>query len=104
LRIELIGTAAFPWGSVQTVFLARPGSFNLMSSDAGYERVAFREGRNETIRYLREDLLGEPYRYRMLTNNFSMSGTSIPSRRYMKYFVYWPVAVNPALRDALLIS
>jgi spermidine synthase len=104
VTIFIGGLAAFPWGSIQTVFLARPGSFDRYLSDIGYERVAFREGRNETIRYLREDLLSRPYVYSMLTNNFSMSGTSIPSRRYMKYYVYWPVAVNPEMRDALLIS
>jgi spermidine synthase len=102
--VFVCGLGAFPWGSVQTVFLSRPGSADRLSADSGYERVAFREGRNETIRYLRENLLGRPYRFRMLTNNFSMSGTSVASRRYMKYYVYWPVAVNPALRDALLIS
>ncbi len=102
--IFVAGLVAFPWGSVEAVFLARPGSFDRALSEDGFERIAFREGTNETIRYLRLDLLDHPYRYQLLTNNFSMSGTSIESRRYMKYYVYWPEAVNPDARDALLIS
>ena len=36
---------------------------------------------------------------------FSMSArTSLLGRRYMKLFVYWPVALRPGIRSALLIS
>jgi spermidine synthase len=42
--------------------------------------------------------------YTMLTNAYSMSGTKLQSRRYMKLYVYWPMAVHPNLKHALLIA
>ncbi len=70
----------------------------------GERRVATREGLTQTIQYLRKDLLGEPYYYRLMTNNYSMSGTTLKAKRYMKLFVYWPVAVHPKPERALLIG
>jgi predicted membrane-bound spermidine synthase len=66
--------------------------------------VAVREGRTETIIYLRSDFLGEPLSYRLLTDGFNMSATVVAGRRYMKLFVYLPVALRPQPRRALLIS
>ncbi len=66
--------------------------------------VAVREGVTETLLYLRRDYLGEPYSYRLVTNGFSMSGTSWLGRRYMKLFVWLPVALRPGPKRALLIS
>ena len=68
------------------------------------EPVAMREGVTETIVYLEEKAFGEPIAYRMLTNGYSMSGTAVPGLRYMKLFVYLPMALNPDARTALLIS
>jgi len=66
--------------------------------------VAIREGLTETIIYLRRDRFGEPMYYRLVTNNNSMSATMASSQRYMKLFVYLPVALHPQLKHALLIS
>ncbi len=66
--------------------------------------VEGREGLTETIIYLRKEAFGEPIAYRMLTNSHSMSSTATRDARYMKLFVYWPVAVHPAPRSALLIG
>jgi spermidine synthase len=63
-----------------------------------------REGLTETIIYLRSEAFGEPVAHRMLTNSHSMSSTVTRDARYMKLFVYWPVAVHPAPRSALLIG
>ena len=49
----------------------------------------------------RRDVLGQPVEYRLVTNGFSMSGTGMMSDRYMKLFVYWPVAVHPRVERAL---
>jgi predicted membrane-bound spermidine synthase len=65
---------------------------------------AVREGLGETIIYVRRQRWGEALDYRLLTNGISMSGSSFPSRRYMKMFAYWPLALNPEARHALLIS
>src|SRR2546428_5866063 len=40
----------------------------------------------------------------MLTNGLTMSGTHYRGLRYMKLFVYWPVALHPDPKRALLIS
>jgi predicted membrane-bound spermidine synthase len=69
-----------------------------------WQPAEIREGLTETIVYLRRDLFGDPVAYRMLTNSHSMSSTIARDARYMKLFVYWPVAVHPDPRSALLIS
>ncbi|MDE0886039.1 MAG: spermidine synthase [Myxococcota bacterium] len=66
--------------------------------------VAVREGLTETIVYARHEIFGEPYFYRLITNNHSMSASSLAAQRYMKLFVYMPIAFHEAPRKALLIS
>ena len=66
--------------------------------------LASREGLTETLFYLRHDRFDEPLTYRLVTNGMSMSGTGFFSDRYMKTFVYWPLAVHPHPRRALMIS
>lgn len=69
--------------------------------------VAVREGITETVTYLERQLGTEPVSYTMLTNAYSMSTTKEASRRYMKLFVYWPLAVHPdpdRSQHALLIA
>ena len=66
--------------------------------------VGIREGRTETVLYLRNDLYGQPVVYRLVTGGFGMASTSVWARRYMKQFVYWPVAMHPGPESALLIS
>ena len=69
-----------------------------------HELVETREGLTETIRYYSRDAFGEPKYYRLITNGHSMSATSPASQRYMKLYVYLPIALNPDSRDALLVS
>ena len=66
--------------------------------------VAYREGLTETIFYVRRELLGQPLNWRLATNGFSMSDTSLLGQRYMRLFVHWPMALRPDARKALLIS
>jgi spermidine synthase len=61
------------------------------------------EGTADTYQLLRHDLFGEPYRYRLLTNSFSMAGTGAGSERYMRLFAYLPLTFRPASTDVLLI-
>jgi spermidine synthase len=61
------------------------------------------EGSADTYQLLRHDLFGEPYRYRLLTNAISMSGTSPISQRYMRLFAYLPLAFRPESENVLLI-
>ena len=66
--------------------------------------ITSREGLLETIRYYRGDVFGEPNFYRLVTNSYSMSATTTAAKRYMKLYVYLPLAFKPDARDALLIS
>lgn len=70
----------------------------------GSELVAVHEGAGETVFYLEARKHGQPFAYRQATNGMTMSGTYTRTRRYMKMFVYLPVALHPAPRKALLIS
>lgn len=92
----------FPSGFLREHYLARV----LRQNDQGglFKPIEIREGLTDTIIYLQYDAWGLPLAHRMLTNNFSMAGTSLQSRRYMRLFVYLPVAVHPNPRSALLIS
>jgi len=109
-RAALVAAAAvwvaaiglFPAGILRERFLRYPTE-PFVRID-GEVPIEIREGLNETIIYMRRDRFGEPFYYRMLTNGHSMSGTDMVSRRYMKLFVYLPIAVHPTPRHALLIS
>src|SRR5438105_9020569 len=67
------------------------------------EVVKRSEGSADTWQLLRQDLFGQPYRYRLLSNAISMSGTSAMSQRYMRLFAYLPLAFRPESNDVLLI-
>ncbi|MCP5057785.1 MAG: spermidine synthase [bacterium] len=92
----------FPTGRMANDYLRYP--IENVPSKAKFELVELREGLTETVIYLKRELYGHPLYYRMHTNNFGMSGTSLFAQRYMKLFVYLPVALRPEPRDALLIS
>jgi spermidine synthase len=101
--VFLLAAALFPFGSMQHRLLQIPVKRYMQSNPTA--RVAgVREGLTETIIYFEKQLLGKPESYTMFTNAFSMSATKVPSRRYMKLYVYWPMAVHPDLKHALLIA
>jgi predicted membrane-bound spermidine synthase len=93
--------ALFPFGLMNSRYIDRV--VRRFSSD-GSMPVALKEGLTETVLVMRKDSLGESLSYRLITNGFSMSGTGMVADRYMKLFVYWPVALHPRLERALLIS
>ena len=63
-----------------------------------------REGLTETNIYLESLVFGRRQYLRLVTNSLSMSSTRFNARRYMKLYVYLPVAVHSNPRSALLIS
>jgi len=66
--------------------------------------VAIREGPSETIFLMQQTWLERPVYSRLVTNGFSMTGTSVPGMRYMRYFAYWPMLLHQApLGRALVI-
>jgi spermidine synthase len=93
----------FPFGSMET-HLVPAAVARWFPGDGSARTVAIREGLTETVVYVERQMLGRPQSYAMLTNAFSMSATSYGARRYMKLYVYWPMAVHPNLKHALLIG
>ena len=71
--------------------------------NSGEKRIAVKESLHETIQIFQKDFLGFPYYHRLVTNNYPMSNTKLYCKRYMKLFVYWPIAVLRQPEDALLI-
>src|SRR5262249_28323567 len=98
----LAATALFPFGLMRRHQL--PLLLQRFGAGGGVTRLAaFREGLTETVAYLQRDWGGEPHDYRLVTNGFSMSSSFVYSQRYMKLFVYWPLALHANPRQALLI-
>jgi spermidine synthase len=93
--------ALFPFGLMRNNLALRPARPYLLE---GQRIEGYREGLTETITYLARDLWGESASHRLLTNSHSMSGSHFASARYMRYFVYLPVALHPTPKKALLIS
>ena len=91
---------SFPFGKMHNYYLTIPMQKPLARHE---KRIAVSEGTNETIQYLRRSLLGKTLYHTMLTNAYSMSGTGLKSKRYMKAFVYLPVAIHPEPQSAILI-
>jgi spermidine synthase len=89
----------FPFGLMERSFFRM-----VMADHADHRLVETREGPAETAFYYRSDLFGEPLYYRLVTNGFSMSATYNHAQRYMKLFVYLPMALKHDARNALLIS
>jgi predicted membrane-bound spermidine synthase len=94
--------ALFPFGRMQRTYLRAA----VERWHGGREHVvtAVREGRSETALVVERRLAGERLNAFLLTDSFSMSATTAFARRYMKLFVWWPVALRPQPRQALLIS
>jgi spermidine synthase len=90
----------FPFGKMERVHFAAP--LKRWSPDPD-SPVVVREGASETILYIERRFAERTRSHRMVTNGVSMSASDFRNRRYMKLFVYWPIALHPAPRKALLV-
>jgi len=98
-----LALALFPWGAMQHRHLMTTAG--RWAGPREWRVVGLREGLDATILYVEELIFGQAHQgYRLVTNSLSMSTTEFDARRYMKLYVYLPVAVHPNLRRALLIS
>ena len=96
-----VSLAFFPHDLMARTYLTR---ISAPYTGDGWSIVAAREGPSESILLMQRKWLGEPVYTRLVTNGFSMSGTNISAQRYMRYFVYWPLAVHRGpLRNVLVI-
>jgi len=101
LILCLASLTVFPFGLMKNHFIPMVAQ---RFSRGETSILSYREGLSETIIYTQEYWMGEPYSKRLLTNSYTMSGIDLPPLRYMKYFVYWPLAFHPQVNKALLIS
>ena len=98
-----IALVMFPFGELNSRLMPIPVE-RWAEGEAERRLIAEREGLTETIVFFQRLLLGKPVSDVMLTNSFSMSTTGYGVRRYQKLYVWWPVAVHPGLKHALLIG
>jgi spermidine synthase len=91
----------FPFGAMQEHILSVGRKEAQGKRD--WTCIAIRENLTETSQYWQDSLLGKPLYTRLFTNNHAMSATRVLTKRYMNYFVHWPVAVHPNPEHALLI-
>jgi hypothetical protein len=99
--VFVLVTLLFPFGLMQGRFVPRVVQ---TMSDYGARPVAFREGQAETAILLQVDWGGAPVYQQLVTNAHPMTSTAFYGRRYMKLFAYWPLALRPQAKRALLIS
>lgn len=95
----VVSLALFPFGLMQKTYFDEQ-----VAMLPNHTLVTAREGLVETLRFYSRNVFGEPGYYRLVTNGHSMSATSTSAKRYMKLYVYLPLALNPDTEDALLIS
>lgn len=91
--------AIFPFGSMAGYFRRACADF----LKDGETLIATIESVSGTLQYLRQDYLGQPYAYRLVTDGYSMASTDRGAKRYMKLFGYFPEAVLQNPKTALLI-
>lgn len=91
----------FPHGLMYGRFLRVPLAGQLRENA---RLLAVREGTVDTALLVRRSWGGEPLWDVLQTNAYSMSSSTFYGRRYMKLFAYWPLALRPDARRALLIS
>jgi spermidine synthase len=108
-RRALVGTITvtgaallmFPFGAMRATYFPRATA---AFSEDGARVVATRQGVSETIHLMAKSWLGKPLYYRLVTNGFSMSGTHMSAKRYMRYFAYWPMVLHEGpLHRALIV-
>jgi spermidine synthase len=99
----IVALALFPFGQFNTSLVSIPVE-RWAQGEAERRLVAVREGLTETVVFFQRMLLGKPVSDVMLTNSFSMSTTGYGVRRYQKLYAYWPIAVHPDLKRALVIG
>lgn len=99
VAVAMTSLVLFPFGLMQASYFV-----DKVSALPDHSLVSTREGLIETLRYFSRDIYGKPKYYRLATNGHSMSATSTAAKRYMKLYVYLPIALKPDTRDALLIS
>jgi len=99
--LALVVAVLFPFGRMNATYFPRAAAAYAVDDS---RIVATREGPSETIFVMAQQWLGAPVYHRLVTNGFSMSGTSIPAMRYMRDFAYLPMFLHRTpMQRALVI-
>ncbi len=102
LTLLAVAALLFPHGKMERTYVLNPSRTYI--EGGGMQVLAIRESLTGTHVLLRQDYLGEPLQYRLVTDGVGMAGTHWFARRYMELFVNLPVALRPDATSALLIS
>jgi len=97
-----VAAALFPFGAMESRHLRIPIQRWIRSPADTV--AAMREGTAETLIFVEQRILGEVHSHRLITNALSMASTNASARRYMKLYVYLPVALHPQPQRALVVS
>jgi spermidine synthase len=89
LAAIVVGT--FPFGLMVGRYF--PRAVEKYAGD-GSRLIASREGRTETVLLMEQSWMDLPVYQRLITDGFSMSGTHLTGKRYMRLFVYWPLLLH----------
>jgi predicted membrane-bound spermidine synthase len=104
--------ALFPWDLLQERYLQVPlrrfmnPYMGIAVRDGGKTDarvIAIKEGLVDTNVYLEYSMFSKPWWHKLVTNSFSMSGTGLLAKRYMRMFAYLPVSLHPSPKKALLV-
>lgn len=89
----VVAMMQFPFGAMRSRYFVRSAA---AYADDGSTVIATREGPSNTVFLMQQSWLGKPIYDRMITDGFSMSGTSVQGMRYMRAFAYWPLLLHQA--------
>jgi spermidine synthase len=108
LVVVAAALAAFPFGGLsarlQRFPIERYASLRTHTTPRAVNVAAVREGVADTLIYLNAPILRDVRTHALFVNATSMADTDWESRRYMKLYVYWPMALHPNLKKSLLIA
>jgi predicted membrane-bound spermidine synthase len=99
--LAALGLVLFPFGRIDS-HLAQASRQYRQSDGASVAEVI--QGPTTTLQLLRRERFGEAMSWRLLTDNYSMTGIDRGALRYMQLFAWLPLSLHPAPRRALLIS
>src|SRR5262249_20433610 len=99
--LAALGLLLFPVGRIDS-HLAQAARVYLETEGSSVVQVT--QGPTTTLQLLRRERFGEPVSWRLLTDNYTMTGIDRGALRYMQLFAWLPLSLHPAPRRALLIS
>lgn len=93
--------AFFPFGRIRNTFIEASAARWMRNTG---HIVQIREAKTGTIVHIRHEVAGGAVCDQVVTNAYSMTANDFIARRYMKFFVYLPVAVHPHVSRALMLG